>query len=217
MLKAVGLDLDNTLYDQDQFEIPAFRKISKIVSFEYNISESVYFQNLVKLYKIGEKNKIFDKAFQMIKKLPQDWENFITSEILPIYRNNKPMLSLYDGAREFIEYLKSKGLILVLITNGNVNIQNYKIDALEIRECFNKIYISDEYNPPARKPDIRMFEDFLKDFSLKGCECVYIGDHETDSASEKVGILYLNYKQEASFFEIKNHLKKYIDSETFKL
>jgi len=209
MLKAVGLDLDNTLYDQDQFEIPAFRKISKIISSEYIIPELVYFQNLVKLYKTGKKNRIFDKAFQMIKKLPQDWEKFIMSEILPIYRNNRPMLSLYDGARELIEYLKSKGLILVLITNGNVHIQNYKIDALGIRKYFDRVYISDSYDPPARKPNTKMFLDFLRDFNLKSKECIYIGDSESDSSSEMLGIKFLPFNK--NFDEIIECLKGYIN------
>lgn len=209
MLKAIGLDLDNTLYDQDQFEIPAFRKISRIVSSEYNIPKLVYFKNLVELYKTGQKSRSFDKAFQMIKELPQDWEKFITSKVLPAYRDNKPILSLYDGVREFIEYLKSKGLILVLITNGNVDIQNYKIDALGIRKYFDRVYISDSYNPPARKPDTRMFLDFLRDFNLKSKECMYIGDSENDSSSETLGIKFLPFNQ--NFDEIIEYLKGYIN------
>lgn len=60
---------------------------------------------------------------------------------------------------------------------------------------FDKIYISDEFSPPDRKHNLRMFEKFLQDFSLKGNECIYIGDSEKiDGTCQKLGFLFL--KQE---------------------
>ncbi len=98
-----------------------------------------------------------------------------------------------------INIFRKNQLIVSMITNGNSIIQNNKIEILGIRDLFDKIYISDDFDPPARKPEIEMFIHFLKDFNLKGKECVYFGDNiNIDSVCEKVGIIYCylnNYRK----------------------
>ena len=195
MLKAIGFDLDNTLYSQDQFEIPALKKVSFLVSEKYHVNWKHYFDKLFFLFKEHKNDKIFDTAFEeAFGNIPENWEEFVRESLLVAYRNVQPDLKLYRGVEEVLEFIKSANKHLVLITNGRSDMQNFKIDKLHIRHYFDKIYISDDYNPPARKPSTIMFENFLKDFNLKPEECIYFGDSETDSASNKVGIKFINVR-----------------------
>jgi putative hydrolase of the HAD superfamily len=193
MLKAIGFDLDNTLYDQRDFEFFAFDKISEIVSSQYDISKNDYFKSLCELFYTEEKDKTFDKAMISINsKLPNGWDIFVKSKILPIYRSVRPKLKLNDYSKKLLELFYDNNFIMVLITNGNSQIQNYKIDSLGIRNYFNKIYISDDYGKDARKPNFKMFKMMLKDFHLLPEECIYVGDSKIlDGACEKVGIKFL--------------------------
>ena len=193
MLKAIGFDLDNTLYDQRDFEFFAYEKISELVSNKYAINKNEYFNSLCELFYAKEKDKTFDKAMISTNStLPNDWNSFVKIKILPLYRTVKPNLKLNEGSKKLLELFHDNNLIVVLITNGNSRIQNNKIDSLGIRNCFNKIYISDDYGKDARKPNLKMFKMMLEDFHLRPEECIYVGDSESlDGACEKIGIKFL--------------------------
>ena len=195
MLKAIGFDLDNTLYDQKQFEYFAFWITAEEVSKYYCVNKDYYFLLLKQLFNKNIHEYTFDKAIQLcIGKIPKDWESFAKKKLLPVYRSAKPKLKLFFWVEKYIKEAKKRGIKIAIITNGNVEIQKYKIDALGLRKFCDKIYISDEFIPQARKPDITLFKYFLKDFNLKGKDVIYIGDNiKTDISCQKLGIKFINY------------------------
>ena len=195
MIKAVGFDLDDTLYDHKSYEFEAFKEVSKLVANNFKVDEKSYFKALKKLHLNGQKSRTFDIAMQeCIGFLPDNWEDFMQESLLPTYRNFKPKkLNLYSEAKEFLEQMLKYRYKLILITNGNYNIQNSKIDALKIREYFDLILISDDFIPPKRKPNTYMFERALKCLKIKPYEMVYIGDDLIrDKACERVGIKFID-------------------------
>ena len=195
MLKAIGLDLDNTLYDQKQFEYFAFWITAEEVSKYYCVNKDYYFLLLKQLFNKNIHEYRFDKAIQLcIGKIPKDWESFVKKRLLPVYRSAKPKLKLFYWVEKYIKEAKKKGIKLAIITNGNVEIQKYKIDALGLGKFCDKIYISDEFIPQARKPDITLFKYFLRDFNLKGKDVIYVGDNiKTDISCQKLGINFIHY------------------------
>jgi len=197
MIEVVGFDLDNTLFEQTSFEFPVFKKISKLISEKYDINKNVYFNELKKLFLKEKLNRIFDSAFLNIKtSLPEDWEKFIQQQILPLYRNFKPKkLKKIKKGFKLLSLAKKYNKNTVLITNGNGSIQRNKIDVLKINSYFDLILISDEFNPPIRKPDIRMFEIALSKFKISSQKMVYIGDkYNSDDVCEKIGIKFYHIK-----------------------
>lgn len=197
MLKAIAFDLDNTLYNQDDFELYAFREIAQKLSELYGKTPDKYFDHLKKLYFLGVKSRTFDTMMSSVHgELPVDWEEAMQKVVLPTYRASTPPLKLFPEAEIILDTLIKKEYKTALITNGNELIQNRKIDLLGIRHYFDKIYISDSYSPPARKPDLRMFEDFLKDFSILGLEAAYFGDNEdSDGSCVKLDMKFFHVRQ----------------------
>ena len=197
MLKAIAFDLDNTLYNQDDFELFAFKEIGDKLSNLYGKTPNEYINHLKKLYISGVKSRTFDAVMTSVHgKLPDDWEEAMQRVILPTYRATSPNLKLFPEARILLDTLKKKECRIALITNGNVLIQNRKIDLLGIRDYFDKIYISDSYSPPARKPDLRMFKSFLEDFSILGEEAVYFGDNkDNDGSCMKLDIEFFHVQE----------------------
>ena len=47
MIKVIGFDLDNTLYNQELFEFEIFRQISTIVAENFKIDDSQYLKTLI--------------------------------------------------------------------------------------------------------------------------------------------------------------------------
>lgn len=195
MIKVVGFDLDNTLYNQELFEFEVFKLISVEVSKKYKVDSYRYLDELVTLYRSNIKEFIFDKAIMSLNSvLPSNWDNFIVNTILPMYRNFIPTnLFLHNGIENELKLLKLEDYKLVLITNGNTNVQNNKINSLNIRKLFDLILISDEFEPKRRKPEVFMFEQALTFFDITSNEMIFIGDDMIrDKASELIGIKFIH-------------------------
>ena len=195
MIKVIGFDLDNTLYDQTQFEFAVFKIISKKMEEKYAINQKEYFEKLKKLYLSDIKSFLFDKAFLLLNKsLPNGWEAFIEENILQIYRTYLPKkMNLYENIITKLEMLRSEKYKLVLITNGNEQVQLNKIKALDINSLFDVILISDSFTPIQRKPNTYMFQKTLDFFNINSDEMIFIGDDIIrDKSSEKIGIKFIH-------------------------
>lgn len=199
MLKMVGFDLDDTLYYHWSYEKQIFNKISIIVENKYDINKDKYFENLKSLFFQKNKNRTFDIAFRNLGyELPKDWDNFVKTEILPVYRSFKPEedLEIIDKNFKIMLNYYNKQVPLCLITNGNYNVQRNKIDKLGVSHYFEEILISDFFGPEYRKPSTYMFELVLKKYKLSSDEIIYYGDDErTDSCCELLGIKFINVNQ----------------------
>ena len=126
MLKAIGFDLDNTLYDQKQFEYFAFWHVATEVSKYYGINKNNYFSMLKDLFNKGIYDFTFDRAIKLCKgEIPKDWGFFVKTKLLRVYRSAKPKLKLFNWVESFLTEAISKKLKLVIITNGGIEIQNY--------------------------------------------------------------------------------------------
>jgi len=194
MIKVIGFDLDNTLYNQELFEFEIFKQISVLIAKNFNIDESKYLQALIALYNNGEKDYIFDKVvINLNYELPPQWNQFVVQNILPLYRSFIPKdIYLNKNIETTLNELKYANYKLAMITNGNSSVQNNKIDALNIRQYFDLILISDSFKPKRRKPDTFMFENVLKYFNIEANEMIFIGDDLIrDKASESIGIKFI--------------------------
>lgn len=197
MIKVIGFDLDNTLYNQELFEFEVFEQIAKQIENDYDISSVNYFKSLKKLYIKGEKKDVFNKALKSLNiSFPNGWEDYIKNIILPLYRSFIPSnLELYKDSLNYLNFFNKNGYKLVLITNGREYTQNVKINLLNIKKYFDAIFISDEFKPPSRKPCTLMFSKVLKRFNIKSHEMIYIGDDTArDKSSEKIGIKFINIR-----------------------
>ncbi len=76
-------------------------------------------------------------------------------------------LTLFDDAHELLDLTIPK----VLVTRGDLNLQNRKIRHLGLRKYFKKVYIVETFGKK-----YEAFEQIMKDFNLKPQETIVIGD-----------------------------------------
>ena len=80
---------------------------------------------------------------------------------------------LCEGAREVLGQL-AKRYELHIITNGFVEVQYKKLENSQLRQYFNKIFISEEIQSP--KPSLQIFRHALKSSNARKRESLMIGD-----------------------------------------
>jgi len=195
MIKVIGTDLDNTLYEQIEFEKGAFMVVAEKIENDFGIDKNMLLKLLIDKFKKIDRDRIFDTCLQLLKIERSDWEFYVKTTILPLYRNYKPpILQLSKIGKEIIDFVLKSKLNFCLITNGRVESQTSKLKALNIDDLFDLILISDDYGNK-RKPDLLMFIKALEYFKIEGNEMVYIGDDVyTDSVCEKLKIKFINVK-----------------------
>lgn len=207
-MKAAGFDLDDTLYPHWEYEKLLFDPIAKSIQYKFGFDKEVIFTGMEKLFLSKQFDKLFDNAIvNSGYKLPEDWDEFVKNKILPFYRNHKPDLILYPykWVRPLLEKIRAKGIKTVLITNGGAVIQRNKIELLNLVYEFDKIYISDEFEPCLRKPDLKIFEKVLDDLHANPEEMLYMGNSvEHDGACEKIGIKFFLNSDYKKIYEVLN-------------
>lgn len=205
-MKVIGFDLDDTLYSHWDYEKLLFESIAKSIQYKFGFDKGKIFAEMQKLFDVKDFDRLFDKAVvNSGYKLPEDWDEFVKEKLLPFYRNHRPDFKIrtYEWVKPLLRSIKEAGYKIVLITNGGAVIQKNKIELLNLLSEFDKIYISDEFNPPMRKPDLKIFETVLNDFNIKPEEMIYVGDSvEKDGVCVKLGIKFLLHSDYKKLYEI---------------
>jgi len=173
MIRAIIFDLDDTLYDEMQFVRGGFEAVSSYTSKNANVNQNVVYQLLLDVLEKHGRGQTFDIA---LKKLGLYNKNLI-SKLVKVYRTHKPKLSLYSEVRTVLSTLRKQGYKLGLITDGNVEVQRNKVEALKIKDFFDCIIFSDEYGIEKQKPNPFPYQKALKELKASARETIYVGDN----------------------------------------
>jgi putative hydrolase of the HAD superfamily len=106
--------------------------------------------------------------------------------------------TLFPNAHEILSYLRNKGYILSVVTNGFNEIQFKKMDATDIRKYFTKIFTCEDigYN----KPNAKFFQAVMSSLNAKKSETIIVGDDFVSDiqGAKKFGIDQIYFKPEES-------------------
>lgn len=174
MIKIVIFDLDNTLFDERTFIQNAFQRIARYLADEYCLNEADIVSTLNDILAREDPTyPIFDELLRILD-IPR---GNLTSILLRIFYNSVDSIVPYEDTLEVLDSLSRK-YALVLMTDGFPTTQAKKIDALGIKEFFEKIVLVDEaYGRVHRRPSPVPFLDLLKEFDIHGRRAVFIGDN----------------------------------------
>lgn len=173
MIQAVLFDLDDTLYDEMQFVKGGFKSASLYISKNNNIKQKIVYQLLLDVLEEHGRGKTFDIV---LKKLDLYNEKLIP-KLIEVYRTHKPNLFLYPEVSNVLSTLRKQGYKPGIITDGNVEVQRKKIDALKIKDFFDCMIFSDEYGIEKQKPNPLPYQKAMEKLEASANETVYIGDN----------------------------------------
>jgi putative hydrolase of the HAD superfamily len=228
----IFFDLDNTLWDFNKNSYYALRETFH----HFNLSEQeVSYESFHKAYsKFNEllwqnyrENAIVKKELTRLR-FEKTFDALNISGVDPLEMNSyylsemPKQKGLVEGTEDILNYLKSKGYLLFIITNGFAEVQYKKLNTTGLTNYFSKVFISENIKSP--KPSKEIFEYALKSANAKKSASLMVGDDlDTDVAGAlNIGIDAVHYnpffsgnqqgifheKRHSSIFFQINHLEK---------
>ena len=173
-IKYVGFDMDGTLYDEYDFIVQPYKKISKLFK---KSEEALNFMCFKWLEKGSSYNKIFCETFDKFETNEKEPKKKSIEKALAIFRNFEPSLMLSYRAKTVLEFCKNR-FFLFLVTDGNPVLQKKKFNSLSLKNYFHKdrVIFTGEHADEYKKPNKKSIELINID-----CEkAIFFGDRHVD-------------------------------------
>jgi putative hydrolase of the HAD superfamily len=183
-MEAVIFDLDDTLYDERQFVAGGFKAVAQWLSERTGESMDSLLASIWKYFRRDGRGVVFDHV------LSEYGLDIPVGDLVEVYRNHQPDLSLYPDAEKLLSYLKEGGWKLGLITDGLARVQRSKIKALGIESVFDVIVVTDEWGRECWKPSPYPYELAVSTMGIGFSAAVYVGDnpHKDFVTAKKLGM-----------------------------
>ncbi len=169
---AFVFDLDDTLYAERSFAFSGFSAVA--AAFEAHLGDPVgAAQDMRRLFDTGFRNRVFNT---LLRERGRPEDAGLVRKMVETYRTHRPTISLYPDAESALSRLGQR-YKLGLITDGPAIMQANKIDALDLRERFDAIILTDELGSEYGKPHPRAFELIANQLDCEPARCVYVADN----------------------------------------
>jgi len=172
MIELIVFDIDDTLYSEYDYVVSGFRAVHNYLSSIYGNKD--YFNKFLYAFNQGTRQNIFNLVLndQNIQ-----FDVSVINKLVGIYRAHTPKISLKKDITVLLERISTDGKILAVISDGYLQSQQKKIEALKLCKYFNEIYLTDELGREYWKPNTYYFEKCQSDFEKKPENIVYLGDN----------------------------------------
>ena len=195
-VKVVAFDLDDTLYPERDYMLSGFQAVSEYAATELEIPN--FYEMLLQ---ISEKQDTSGRTFNLaLDDVGMRYDASLIDNMVSVYHNSRRAreLSVYTDVIPALRRLH-ESYELVLITDGEPDIQRRKIHHLGISQHFARTYCTGEYGNENQKPSPFAFQQTMNDFAISGPECVYVGNDPTKDfvAPNKLGWLTIHIQRDA--------------------
>jgi putative hydrolase of the HAD superfamily len=165
-------DLDDTLYPEREYIRSGFRAVGAWAEGRLGLTQTIVSAQLNALFDANFRNDAF-QWWLSEQGLPES----LLSEMVRVYREHEPIISLYPEAGRVLDELKAD-YSLGLVTEGRRAAQESKIRVLGLDRWLKaKVVLGEDERPdwkPSRAPFDRILE-MLPDSS--GSRAAYVGDN----------------------------------------
>ncbi len=188
MITTVVFDLDDTLYDEVEYCKSGFGAVARFLA---DLPEAPTAKRIFGAFwgqfTASNRTKTFNAA---LDELGIDYDDKLIDELLKVYRNHIPKITLPADSKDVLHQLSEK-FTLALLTDGFLPAQQLKVEALAIEEYFKHIVYTEELGREFWKPSPAGFEKIMQDLNIKPETISYVADNEKKDfiAPNKLGIL----------------------------
>ena len=196
MIKNIIFDMGNVLLDYNPdtaMQMLGINEKSKPVLMKELFSGNEWVQ-------LDLGNISVDEAFESIKqRVPEEYH----TDLRKCIDGWDVCMVPVDGAKDFCEFVKSKGFGVYVLSNAHKSFYSYFPRYFDL-DFFDGVVVSADVHTV--KPDIRIYKHLLEKYSLKAEECLFIDDRADNvEGAKKAGMNAAQYKND--FEEIKQYLK----------
>lgn len=213
MIKAVFFDIDDTLYDTSGFAKLA-RKAALNAMIDAGLPLSSDDAYILLREIIKEYGSNYDKHFNILtKRVFGEEKPLLIALGMITYHNVKfALLRLFPQTKRTLIYLKQRGYVLGVISNGITIKQWEKLIRLDLHPFFDYVITSEEAE--VEKPDKRIFELALEKMGCEAEESIMIGNKFNEDI---MGALNAGMSAVLVNSELKESEKEYIEKNGIKL
>lgn len=178
MIKAVLIDIDDTIFDFEKCSKNAFKKTLKKLDLSYKEKDFSYFNRVNDILwtkqKLGEINieEVFThRSIMMSKYFELDIEKEIFNDLFVEFLYDE--IEMVDEVEDLLSYLSNKYQIYAA-SNGVYDMQVNRIKKSNLSKYFKDIFVSDKIS--YEKPDKRFFKKIMDITKYSNDDLIMIGD-----------------------------------------
>jgi len=171
-LKALVFDLDDTLYPEAAFVRSGFRAVARHLEAEAGLDPEPVFQRLWRAHLRGERGRLFDGLLAEHPGIQGG-----PGRLVEVYRAHAPAIRLFPGMDGLLDEARRRGLPLALISDGWLEAQRRKVEALGLASRFQAILLTDAWGRPFWKPHPRAFEEAARLLGAAPGSLVYVANN----------------------------------------
>jgi len=191
MIKLIGFDLDDTLWDIIPVMIRAERILDSwfkenVVELKYTVTEMRQLRNEVLdihpelAHKITELRRLIIQRAMTISGISNNRVELLSKQAIDVFLTARNQIALFEGAEDILSTLSDHYTICAL-SNGNADIKR-----LGLEHLFHFAYSAEQVG--GSKPSHHLFSAALKHTNLAAEEMIYIGDDpllDVDAAKDR--------------------------------
>jgi len=193
MITTVIFDLDDTLYNEIDYCKSGFRAVADYLHEKnQNIPAKQVCQALWAQFEQGNHSRIFNAG---LDELGIEYNANFIKELVQIYRNHHPCITLPEQSKEILEQLKEK-YTLALLSDGFLPAQQLKVQALDIESYFSAIVYTEQLGREFWKPSPVGYQKILDSLNIEAEQAVYVSDNPAKDfiAPNKLGMTSIQLK-----------------------
>lgn len=170
-IQAVIFDLDDTLISEKEYALSGFRAVGEYL--RGLCGEERFFETAALLYQGQDKSRLFNRT---LERLGLPYDDRLIADCVACYREHRPTLTLLPDAEWALAQLEGR-VKLGLITDGYVETQERKVQALRLRERMQAVILTDLFGRNHWKPSPVPYEAASDLLQVPHRRCLYIGDN----------------------------------------
>jgi putative hydrolase of the HAD superfamily len=170
--RAVGFDLDDTLYPERDFVLSGFAAAAKWLEGETGTAAGETLAQLTDLFEAGVRGDTFDRWLRS-QQLPVE---AYREGMLHAYRHHKPQLAPFADVPPALGRLRAD-YRLGLATEGARAVQEAKLEAIGVRDRFDAVIILSEEERSRWKPNPWPLTRLAEALQISPKDMVYVGDN----------------------------------------
>ena len=171
-LSVVVWDVDDTLYLERTYAHSGFQAVSDHLEVTRGVEG---FGALAwSAFERGVRGTIFNVALAGVK---LEASPGLIGELVQVYRQHVPQISLLPDARSAMEACRSEGFKMAVITDGPLSSQRAKVLALELEAYAEPVICTSALGAGLSKPHPQAYEMIATQHQASGSQLVYVADN----------------------------------------
>ena len=198
MIKAVLIDIDDTIFDFEKCSKNSFLKTLKNFNLKFKEEDFSYFNKVndilwtkQKLGEINIKEVFIKRDYLMGKYFNLDIEKDLFNDLFVNFLYYE--IEMVDGIEDLLLYLSDKYKIFTA-SNGIYKMQENRLKKSNLDKYFDKIFVSDKIG--FEKPDKKFFQKIMDLTKFSNDDLIMIGDSiKSDiigAKNSKIKSIYFN-------------------------